>query len=461
MSQLLIKGGKCVNPSGPFDADLLIDEGRIVAIARELDSAAERVIDARGRLVLPGGVDVHVHLPWPTGTIISTDDFASGTKAAAFGGVTTVLDFVIPGVREGLVEALENKLAVARENAWVDFSLHLNIRGEVDSKLSVIRELVGRGFPSFKIYMAYEGFRLSDSDLLRVMKAVAQAGGILGAHAENGLLADYLTQELVASEHIALSDYRLARPSVCETEAIHRLLSYGRLLGTRLHVHHVSTAKGAELIGQARKEGLPVTGETCPHYLLFSDEIYAGEPTQAAYLICAPPLKGAQDQAALWRGLANGSLSILATDHCPYTKRQKEAALEDFTQVPGGVGGIETRLPLIYTEGVVKGRLSLTRFVEIWATEPARAFGLYPGKGVIAIGSDADLVILDPDQKGELHATELHMNTDCLPFEGWEIYGLPLTTILRGEVLVEEGRLLPREPRGKLVYRQLKGPPVD
>lgn len=179
------------------------------------------------------------------------------------------------------------------------------------------------GFPSFKIYRAYEGFRLSDSDLLRVMKAVGQAGGILGAHAENGLLADYLTQELVASEHIALSDYRLARPSVCETEAIHRLLSYGRLLGTRLHVDHVSTAKGAELIGQARKEGLPVTGETCPHYLLFSDEIYAGEPTQAAYLICAPPLKGGQDQAALWRALANGSLSILATDHCPYTKRQK------------------------------------------------------------------------------------------------------------------------------------------
>lgn len=461
MSQLLIKGGRCVNPSGPFNADLLIDEGRIVAIGRELESTAERVIDARGKLVLPGGVDVHVHLPWPTGAVVSTDDFASGTKAAAFGGVTTILDFVIPGEEEDLFEALERKLADAHENAWVDFSLHLNVRGEVDSKLSVIRELVESGFPSFKVYMAYEGFRLSDSDLLKVMKAVTQAGGVLGAHAENGLLADYLTQELVASKQIALSDYRLARPSMCETEAIHRLLSYGRLLGTRLHVHHVSTAQGAELIDQARREGLPVTGETCPHYLLFNDESYAGEPTQAAYLICAPPLKGAQDQEALWRALANGSLSILATDHCPYTKRQKEADLEDFTQVPGGVAGIETRLPLIYTEGVVKGRLSLSRFVEIWATEPARVFGLYPGKGIIAIGSDADLAILDPDRKGKLHAAELHMNTDCLPFEGWEIYGLPLTTILRGEVLVEEGRLLPREPKGKLVCRQLKGMLVD
>jgi len=456
MSQLLIKGGRCVNPSGPFDADLLIDEGRIVTIARKLDSAAESAIDARGKLVLPGGVDVHVHLPWPIGDIVSSDDFASGTKAAAFGGVTTVLDFVIPGVREGLVEALENKLAIARENAWVDFSLHLNIRGEVDSKLAVIRELVESGFPSFKIYMAYEGFRLSDSDLLKVMKAVGQAGGILGAHAENGLLADYLTQELMASGHIALSNYLLTRPPLCEIEAIHRLLSYGRLLGARLHVHHVSTAQGAELIGQARREGLPVTGETCPHYLLFNDESYMGEPTQAAYLICAPPLRGAQDQEALWWALANGSLSILATDHCPYTKRQKEAHLEDLTQVPGGMGGVETRLPLIYTEGVVKGRLSLSRFVEIWATEPARAFGLYPGKGIIAIGSDADLVILDPDKKGELHASELHMNTDCLSFEGWEVYGFPLTTVLRGELLVEEGRLVSRKPTGKLVYRQLE-----
>ena len=455
MSQLVIKGARCVNPDGIFDADLLIDEGRIVALGRDLDVSAERTVDARGKLVLPGGIDVHVHLPWQAGALISTDDFASGTKAAAFGGVTTVLDFVIPEEEESLVEALERKLALAREQAWVDFGLHVNIRGEVGGKVAAIPELVEKGFPSFKVFMAYEGFRLTDSDLLRVMKAIAQAGGILGVHAENGLLADYLTQELVANGETALANYPRARGPLCEVEAIRRLLSYARLMGVRVHVHHVSTSQGAELVGQARREGLPVSGETCPHYLLFSNEGYAGEPRQAAYLVCAPSIKSAQDQASLWQALANDSLSILATDHCPYTKEQKEAHLDDFTRVPGGMAGVETRLPLIYTEGVVKGRLSLSRFVEIWATEPARVFGLYPRKGVIAIGSDADLVIIAPENETVLRAAELHMNSDCLPYEGWQVYGLPVTTVLRGEVLVEEGRLTVEEPKGELVRRYL------
>ena len=455
MSQLLIKDGKCAGLGGSFSADLLIDEGRIVAIGRGLNSTAERVIDARGKLVLPGGVDVHVHFPWPTGTHISTDNFASGTKAAAFGGVTTVLDFVIPEEEEGLIEALERKLAEARQEAWVDYSFHLNVRGEVDNKIAEIPHLVGDGFPSFKAFMAYEGFRLPDSDLLRVMKAIAQVGGMLGVHAENGLLADWLTQELVENGETALANYPRARPSPCETEAIYRVLSYARLTGVRLHIHHVSTGQGAKLIGKARRKSLPVSAETCPHYLVFSDEDYTGDPVQAAYLVCAPPIKSAQDQASLWQALANDSLSIVATDHCPYTKKQKEAHLDNFTLVPGGMAGIETRLPLVYTEGVVKGRLSLSRFVEVWATEPARLFGLYPRKGIIAVGSDADLIILDPNQRSTLQAAGLHMNTDCIPYEGLEVYGLPVTTILRGEVVVEEGRLATEGPQGRLIDRRL------
>jgi dihydropyrimidinase len=453
MSQLLIQGGEIVGPAGLFAGDLLVDEGQVVAIGQHLHCTAETVIDARGKLILPGGIDVHVHLPWSTGELASTDDFASGTKAAAFGGVTTVLDFVIPEERQSLIEAVDRKLATARQQAWVDYGFHLNIRGRVRGQLAAIPELVAQGFPSFKVFMAYEGLRLPDSDLLRVMKAVSSAGGILGVHAESGPLADFWTQQLVASGQTALEYYPQSRCAFCETEAIHRLLIYARQLGVRVHVHHVSTAQGAELVGRARREGLPVSGETCPHYLLFTDERYAAEPREAAHLVCAPPIRSAEDQASLWQALANDSLSILATDHCPYTRAQKEAYLDDFTRVPGGMGGVETRLPLIYTDGVAKGRLSLNRFVEIWASEPARVFGLFPRKGIIAVGSDADLVILDPANETILRAAELHMNSDCLSFEGWTVRGLPVTTILRGEVLVEEGSMAAKEPKGQLVRR--------
>lgn len=455
MSQLLIRNGTCVTAEGSFDADLLVRDGQIVAIGLDLDADADRVVDATGKLVLPGGVDVHVHLPWPTGDLISTDDFTSGTKAAAFGGVTTVIDFVIPEEEESLEAALARKLAVAERQAWVDFGLHLNVRGEVDAKLAEIPELVRRGFPSFKVYLAYEGFRLPDSDLLRVMETIAGAGGMMGVHAENGLLADYLTQTLVDAGETALEHYPRARCPWCEVEAVHRVLTYARLLGTRLHVHHVSTAQAAEMIGAARREGLPVTGETCPHYLIFSEAEYRADPIRATHLVCAPSIKSAEDRTGLWNALASDSLSIVATDHCPYTREQKEAYADDFTHVPGGMAGVEVRLPLVYSEGVLSDRLTLNRFVEVWATEPARTFGLYPRKGTIAVGSDADLVILDPAQEDVLSASRLHMNSDCLPYEGMRVHGIPAATILRGQVLVEDGALRTDRPGGELVRRFL------
>ncbi len=435
-------------------ADLLVDEGKIVAIGEGLGGSHEHVIDARGKLVLPGGVDDHVHLPWPSGEFVSTDDFASGTKAAAFGGVTTILDFVIPEQDQPLEQALQTKLEVARNTAWVDYGLHLNIRGEVDCKIAEVPDLVEAGFISFKAFMAYEGFRLADDALIKAMKAVAAAGGVLLVHAENGLLADHLTAELVEDGKLALSFYPQSRPSLCEVEAIHRVISFVRQLGARLHIVHVSTAQGAEMVGSARREGLQITGETCPQYLVFTDEDYRGDPSRASHLICAPSIKSAEDQAALWRALAAGSLSMVATDHRPYTREQKESSLHDFTRVPGGMAGVETRLPLIFDRGVMGGRLSLERFVEVWSTAPARAFGLFPKKGIIAVGSDADLVVIDPEKRVTLRSSELHMNTDCLTYEGLEVRGWPETTVLRGRVLVEEGRLGGDQPMGMLVPRR-------
>ncbi len=455
MSQLLIQGGQCVNPTGIFTADVLVDEGRIVALGRNLPASADRVIQAGGLLVLPGGVDVHVHMPWPAGATISSDDLASGTKAAAFGGVTTVLDFVIPDSGETPAAALGRKLEQAQASAWVDYSFHINIRDHIDDAIAGIRDLIDRGFPSFKVFMAYDGFRIPDGDLLRIMRAVAD-GGMLSVHAEDGALADLATQELVAAGRSSLANYPSARPRLCEISAIQRVIAYARHLGTRVHIHHVSTAEGAALIGAARKSGLSVTGETCPQYLTLDERVYAEEPVRAAAYVCAPPIRSAADQDALWKALASDSLSAIATDHCPFTRQQKQAHRHDLTQVPGGMAGVETRLPLVYSAGVRPGRLSLSRFVETMATGPARIFGLYPRKGIIAVGADADLVLFDPDRSTQLRASDLHMNTDCLPFEGWEVQGWPVTTILRGEPVVENGTLVKSEPAGKLVPRRLE-----
>lgn len=455
MSTMLVRGGTCVNPDGSFQADIFVEDGRIKAIGQDLGVQADQMVDASGKLLIPGGIDVHVHLPWPTGDTVSLDNFTSGTKAAACGGVTTVIDFVIPQNEESLGQALGEKLIDAQANAWVDYSFHLNVRGAVAGKLKEIPDLVRRGFPSFKIFMAYEGFRLDNCDLLEVMHGVTAAGGMLSFHAEDGLLADHLTRELIANGRTALSNYPQARPALCETAAINTVLAYAKSLGARVHIHHVSTTAGAELIAQAQRDGVSVTAETCPHYLLFTDEDYCTDAEKSASLVCAPPIKSCQDQEGLWKALADRTLSVLATDHCPYSQAQKFSHLDDFTRVPGGIPGVETRLPLIYTSGVMSGRLSLLRFVEAWSTGPARAFGLYPRKGLIAVGSDADLILIDTQRKSSLHADELHMNTDCLPYEGWEVWGWPVTTILRGQVIVSDGELTGQSPVGTLVHRYL------
>lgn len=456
MRSILVKGGTCVNPDGRFDADVLIEDGKIAKVGQNLIAKADETIDAVGKLVLPGGVDVHVHLPWPTGETISMDTISTGTLAAACGGVTTVIDFVIPNDGEPLIDALERKLSEAQDNAWVDYSFHVNVRGAVTEKLKEIPEIVRRGFPSFKIFMAYEGFRLETRDLLEVMETVTAAGGMISSHAEDGLLADHLTSKLTAQGNTALRFYPQARPNECESAAIANVLAYAARLGSRIHIHHVSTADGVDQIARARRAGVLVSAETCPHYLLFTDMDYAGEIHQSAGLVCAPPIKGRHDQDRLWEALSDGTLDAVATDHCPYSQAQKFAHLDDFTKVPGGLPGVETRLPLLFTRGVGSGRLSLEKLVELWSAGPARAFGLYPRKGLIAVGSDGDLTLIDPARSKTLKASELHMHSDCLPYEGWEVQGWPPTTILGGKVIVTNGTPSGGQPGGNLIPRYLR-----
>ncbi|MDX9849963.1 MAG: dihydropyrimidinase [Anaerolineaceae bacterium] len=456
MTKTIIHGGKIVTSQAVTVADILIENGVITDIQPGLEFAGSNQINAQGKLVLPGGVDVHTHMPWPTGSFISTDTLASGSRAAAFGGVTSIIDFAIPNENESLQSALDRKLAEATIEAWVDYSFHINIRGEIHRNLGEIPELVQAGFPSYKVFMAYEGFRLPDADLLQVLKTVQEAGGMVNVHAENGPLADYLTTELIRQGKRSLAFFPQARPAICEEEAVSRILTYQKQTGVRLHIHHVSTAAAVDLIRSARAAGQPLTAETCPQYLVFCDEDYCSDPQLAAALVCAPAVKSKHDQAALWEGLIDGTLSAVATDHCPYSKEQKFSGGDNFSLVPGGMAGVETRLPLLFDYGVNTGRLSLSQFAFVWAEGPARSFGLFPRKGTIAIGSDADLVIFDPNEQWKLKAADLHMNTDYLSYEGFSVTGKPKMTILRGEVIVQDNHLGSDRSRGALIPRSLQ-----
>jgi len=456
LDDLLIRGGRVATPDGVVGVDILIQDGHIAAISGNLPATTQNSLQLHGETILPGGIDVHVHLPWPTGSFVSSDDFGSGTRAAAFGGVTTVIDFVIPEPGESLADAVDKKRKLAELNAWVDYGLHISLRGSLPARLKEVPALVKAGYPSYKIFLAYDGFRVKDADLPVVFKRVGAAGGMLTVHAEDGLLADRLTSKLVAQGKTALRFYPEARPAACETRAVEKLLSLQEKISTPLHIHHVSTRHAAELIGAARRQGRRVSAETCPHYLLFDQTGYFGDPELAAQLVCAPSIKTAADRAGLWEALEKGWVGMVATDHCPYQLDQKETDLSDFTHTPGGLGGVELRLPLIYSEGVVKRRLSLQQFVDLWATNPARTFGLYPRKGIIAVGSDADLVIVDTNRTVTIHADNLKMNSDCTPYEDWLVTGWPVGTILRGKPVILEGKLTGQNPGGEFIPRYLK-----
>lgn len=456
MDDLLIQGGRLVTPGGIFEQELLVRDGRIAEIGDHLAHDAAEVLNLAGEYVLPGGVDVHVHLPWPTGSFISSDDFEHGTRAAAFGGTTTVIDFVIPQGRESLSAAVTRKRAEAQGNAWVDYGLHLNLRGTVRDHLKQVPELVKAGYPSIKIFLAYEGFRVSDADLPAILEQVGAAGGMVDVHAEDGQLADRLIAELVAGGRKTLQYYPDSRPAMVEVDAVEKMLALQATIPTPLHFHHISSCRAAELIGAARRAGRAVSAETCPHYLLFDRESFQSDRHLAAQLVCAPAIKTTEDQMGLWEALNRDWLNVLATDHCPYTLAQKENDLEDFTRTPGGIGGVELRLPLIHSAGVASSRMDMERFVEIWATNPAKLFGLYPRKGILAVGSDADLVVLDPNRQVTIWARDLHSNTTCSPYNGRQVTGWPVATILRGRILTRDGRLVAAQPAGEFLPRALK-----
>jgi dihydropyrimidinase len=454
MMQLLIKNGNCVNADGRFRGDIAIAGGKITQIGQELQASSERTIDAQGKLVLPGVIDTHVHLPWPSARFDSVDDFASGTTAAVCGGVTTVIEYVVPDQSGRIIPALESRLEAAADNAYCDYSFHLILRQVTDDTVADMAEAVRRGLPSFKIYMAYEGFRLADDQILRALSVAKELGALVCFHAEDGMLVSFATEQLVGAGNTGIACYPEAHPSAADIEATHRAIVYAQHIGGRIHIVHVNTRQGTQMIANARREGLAISAETCPHYLMFTDDVYrSGEP-EAHHFVLAPVIRSKEDCAGLWRALAADDLQIIGTDHCPYTSEQKLKGQGDFRNVPGGASGVETSLPLIYTYGVRQGRFPIERSVEIMATNPARVFNLSPLKGVLAVGGDADLVIYDEEGRSTIDSRHLHSQTDHSLFEGIEVLGKHAMTILRGEVVAQDGELVAARPTGQLLRRK-------
>ncbi len=440
----IIRNGTVVTATETRRADVLVENGKVAAVGTSPpDLAVDRSIDAAGKYVLPGAIDVHTHLDAPIGTTASADDFESGTIAAAFGGTTTIVDFAGP-LKGRLHDAWDAWAKKAEGRAAVDYGFHMTV-AEVDDRVErEMDELVREGITSFKVFMAYPGrLMLDDGAIFRLLLRSRENGALVAVHAENGHVIDVLVRRALAAGKTAPKYHALTRPAAAETEATHRAIALAAMAGARIYVVHVSAAGALEAIAAARGRGVEAMAETCPQYLFLSSERYDEPGFEAAKYVMSPPLRARETQEHLWRGLACGDLQVVATDHCPFRMRdQKIAGKDDFSRIPNGAPGIEHRVTLLHDGGVRAGRVTLNRFVEIVATAPARIFGLYPRKGTIAPGSDADIVIFDPDRHTVISAATHHMKVDYNPYEGREVVGAVDTVLLRGRVIVENGRFV-------------------
>jgi len=453
MLDVAIVNGRLVTAEASTRADLGITAGRIAAVGTGL--TARKTIDATGMLVLPGAVDEHVHLQMPVGDSTSSDDFYSGTVAAACGGTTTVIDFVEPQPDQPLLNALVARRAEADDRVTIDYGLHMTLRNAADTTLAQIPDSIKAGSASFKLYMAYEGIRLDDGGLFRALAAIREQGGRVLVHAENHHAIAYLTAQALSQGHTGPENHPLTRPALMEAEAIHRLLAIACVTGTPVVLAHLSCALGLEEARAARTRGQTVWVETCPQYLLLDEREYRRPGFEGAKFVMAPPPRTEADRAALWAGLAAGEVNMVATDHCPFFyETQKTRGRENFALIPGGAPGIETRLTLTYNHGVRPGILSLERWVAACCTEPARRFGLAPRKGTLAVGADADVVIFDPERQATLSAETLHQNVDYCPYEGWKVRGYPVTVLSKGESIVQDGAFVGAAGQGEFLHTE-------
>ena len=452
----LIRNGTVVTAVDQYKGDVLVEDETIALIGSSLaDIAADKTIDAAGKYVLPGGIDVHTHLDMPFGGTNSADDFATGTIAAAFGGTTSIVDFAIQYKGQRLHDAWDTWMKKAEGKAAIDYGFHMIITDLNDQVEGEMDALVAQGVTSFKLFMAYRGiFMLDDGSIFKALLRTGQNGGTICMHAENGDVIDVLVQRALKAGHTAPKYHALTRPARAEAEATHRAIALAEMAEVPIYIVHLSAAEALQMVTEARDRGLPAYAETCPQYLFLSYDNYEEPDFNGAKYVMSPPLRDQAKQQELWRGLAFDDLQCISTDHCPFCmKEQKELGRNDFSKIPNGAPGIETRMSLVFDGGVRAGRISLNRFVELTSTSPAKIFGLFPRKGTIAVGSDADIVIFDPNEEMTISVKNSHMNVDYSAYEGLKVKGVTKTVLSRGDVVIEDGKYVAKPGRGEFLKR--------
>lgn len=457
---LIVRGGTIATASDVFRADIGIREGRIAQIGEALTGECE-VIDASGKYVLPGGIDSHVHVSQPSGEgIVMADDFESGTLSALFGGNTTIMPFCLQEKGRPMREALTAYHKLAEGNCYTDVSFHLIVSDPTDSLLGQeLPALAADGYSSFKVFMTYEDLRLSDAEILKTLDVARSTGATVMVHCENEDAIRFLIARHEAAGDVAPRAHASTRPVAVEREATHRALSLAEIADVPIVIVHVSNGEAMEEIARARARGLKVVGETCPQYLVLTAEDLDGMDWEGAKFVCSPPPRDKAAQAECWRGIETGVFDLFSSDHCPFRYddergKRNPKGLTSFRHIPNGIPGVETRLPILFSEGVMKGRIDLPRFVSLAATAHARTYGLYPEKGTIAIGSHADLAIWDPAEKRTIRHADLHDGADYSPYEGLEVTGWPTTVILGGRVMVRDNMLV--GAKGDGIYRSAR-----
>lgn len=464
MASVLITGGTVTTASEQYVADVFLDDGVIVQIGANLQVAADTVVQAEGQYVIPGGIDVHTHLGETVFRTITADSWESGTVAAAFGGTTTVVDFARQE-REGMspIEAIEHRRRQAESQAVIDYGFHL-MATNLDSQeyLEELAALPGEGVTSFKLLMAYPGtMMVDDLTIFRAMQVAADTNAIVTLHAENGHVIQQITDQFAAAGRVQEHMHMHAHPHLVEGEATHRGIAMAEMAGSAVYIVHLSSRTALTEVEAAKARGQAVYAETCPQYLFAAYEDYENAGFEAAKYICSPPIRERANQDELWRGIETGALSVIATDHCTFRMQddlaelppQKPMGKGDFRYIPNGVPGVENRMHLMYEGGVVEGRFDMMRFVDLNCTMPAKLFGLYPRKGIIAIGADADVVVWDPNADYTIEAATHHMRVDYNLYEGMKVSGRPSTVISRGEIIVSGEEFLGALGRGQYIRR--------
>lgn len=452
----LIKNGHIVTAVDDYHGDILIDGERISVIGECLEMEADQVIDAEGLLVIPGGIDAHTHMDMPFGGTTSADNFETGTRAAAHGGTTTIIDFAIQNKGQSLYEALDTWHAKAAGKAAIDYGFHMITTDMPRERLSEMKKLIDQeGVTSFKLFMAYPGVLLvDDATIFRAMVTAGEQGGLICMHAENGVVINEIVQYALEQGCTAPKFHALTRPTKAEAEGVNRAIALAEMAGSPVYIVHLSCYDALKKIKEARDEGIPAFAETCPQYLFLDISHNERENFEGAKYVMTPPLREKWNQEELWTGLRMNDLQTVSTDHCPFCfANQKQLGKDDFSKIPNGGPGVENRMSLIYTGGVVQGRINLNRFVEITSTSAAKIFGLFPRKGTIAVGSDADIVLFDPDKKWTISAKNHHMNVDYNCYEGMNVQGDARYVFSRGKLVIDKGQYLGKMGDGSYLKR--------